>query len=280
MSILGDLRTHSASSVEAIAEIEVSKLSVEYRASDRKDVTTRALDQVDLTIQKDEFVTLLGPSGCGKSTLLMTIAGLVAPTSGSVLVGGTPVTGPGADRGVVFQDYALLPWKTVEQNIVLGLRIRKMSKEVQRETAQQYLELFGLRGFGSKYPHQLSGGMRQRVAVARTLANSPSVVLMDEPFAAVDAQTRAVLGEELARVSAIRRMTVAFVTHSIEEAVLLGDRVVVMSPRPGRVQTIIDVPIPRANRTWRNLRENRTFLSLVAETTDLLHAMPAAIPGD
>jgi NitT/TauT family transport system ATP-binding protein len=251
----------------------VRQVTVEYESPDRKGHLLRALDNVDLDIRPDEFVTLLGPSGCGKSTLLMAIAGLIQPSAGTITMGGQPIDGPGADRGVVFQDYALLPWKTVRQNIALGLKIRKEPKRAQRATADEFIELFGLAGFGDRYPHQLSGGMRQRVAVARALANTPKVVLMDEPFAAVDAQTRSVLGEELARISASHRMTVAFVTHSVEEAVLLGDRVVVMSPRPGRVHTIFDVPFQRNERTWSRLRDDRTLLDLVREATDLLHQM-------
>jgi NitT/TauT family transport system ATP-binding protein len=253
--------------------ISVRQVSVEYDSPDRKGEVFQALDRVDLDIRPDEFVTILGPSGCGKSTLLMAIAGLIAPSAGTITMGGQPIDGPGADRGVVFQDYALLPWKTVRQNIALGLKIRKEPKRAQQAAADEYLKLFRLEGFGDRYPHQLSGGMRQRVAVARALANNPQVVLMDEPFAAVDAQTRSVLGEELARISAVHRMTVAFVTHSVEEAVLLGDRVVVMSPRPTRVHTIFDVPFERTERTWNRLREEASLLDLVRQATDLLHQM-------
>ena len=253
--------------------IRVQHVTVEYESPDRRSHVVRALDDVDLEIRQDEFVTILGPSGCGKSTLLMALAGLTTPSAGTITIGGEPIRGPGADRGVVFQDYALLPWKTVRQNIALGLKIRKSPKQAQEATADEFITLFGLEGFGDRYPHQLSGGMRQRVAVARALANTPKVILMDEPFAAVDAQTRAVLGEELARISAFHRMTVAFVTHSVEEAVLLGDRVVVMSPRPGRVHTILDVPFERSDRTWSRLREEAGLLKLVGQATDLLHQM-------
>ncbi|MCU1432745.1 MAG: sulfonate/nitrate transporter, ATPase [Actinotalea sp.] len=253
-------------------KIQVDSLSVEYPDHSGTGKVT-ALDTVDLTIGKDEFVTLLGPSGCGKSTLLFTIAGLIKPTSGAVRVDGTPVDGPGADRGVVFQDYALLPWRTVRQNIALGLTIAGAPKARRIEVADEYISLFGLDGFGDRYPHELSGGMRQRVAVARTLANTPEVVLMDEPFAAVDAQTRAVLGEELARISATHRMTVAFVTHSVEEAVLLGDRVVVMTPRPGRIRAVLDVPVAREERSMVSMRENPVLIELTREATSLLSGM-------
>jgi NitT/TauT family transport system ATP-binding protein len=253
--------------------ISVRQVTVEYDSPDRKGQVFQALDRVDLDIQPDEFVTILGPSGCGKSTLLMAIAGLIAPSAGTITMGGKPIDGPSADRGVVFQDYALLPWKTVRQNITLGLKIRKEPKRAREAAAEEYLRLFRLDGFGDRYPHQLSGGMRQRVAVARALANNPKAVLMDEPFAAVDAQTRSVLGEELARISAVHRMTVAFVTHSVEEAVLLGDRVVVMTPRPAQVHTIFDVPFERTDRTWNRLRDEASLLGLVRQATDLLHQM-------
>lgn len=238
-----------------------------------------ALSGVDLSVTPDEFVTLLGPSGCGKSTLLYCIAGLLRPTAGQVRVNGSLVTGPGADRGVVFQDYALLAWRTVRQNISLGLKIGRVDAAERRRVEDEYLELFGLDGFGEKYPHELSGGMRQRVAVARTLANTPDVVLMDEPFAAVDAQTRSVLGEELARITVTHKMTVVFVTHSVEEAVLLGDRVVVMSPRPGRIATVLTVPASRDERTLQFLRGNGEMKSLIVEATDLLKQMQSGVPS-
>lgn len=256
----------------AQAKIRVEDLSVDYPDHSAKGKIT-ALDAVRLTIRQDEFVTLLGPSGCGKSTLLFTIAGLTRPTSGSVSVDDRVVDGPGADRGVVFQDYALLPWRTVRQNISLGLTIAGVAKTRRTEVADEYIELFGLDGFSDRYPHELSGGMRQRVAVARTLANTPEVVLMDEPFGAVDAQTRAVLGEELARISATHRMTVAFVTHSVEEAVLLGDRVVVMTPRPGRIRAVLDVPVAREDRSMVTVRENPVLIELTREATSLLTTM-------
>ena len=254
------------------AKIEVENISVEY-PSGASTPPVVALQSVSLTIGQDEFVTLLGPSGCGKSTLLFVIAGLIAPTSGQVRVNGTVVTGPGADRGVVFQDYALLPWRTVRQNIALGPKIKGIAPAERIAIADEFISLFGLTGFGDRYPHELSGGMRQRVAVARTLANQPEVALMDEPFAAVDAQTRLTLGEELARISAMHRMTVAFVTHSIEEAILLGDRVVVMTPRPGRIREILEVPVPREERTATTLREDAELRRLMREATELVRGI-------
>jgi NitT/TauT family transport system ATP-binding protein len=266
-----------ALNVTTESKIEVDGLSVEYPAHSGTGTVT-ALQGVDMTIARDEFVTLLGPSGCGKSTLLFTIAGLVRPTTGQVRADGRVVTGPGRDRGVVFQDYALLPWRTVRQNIALGLTIAGASKARRAEVADEYIHLFGLEGFGDHYPHQLSGGMRQRVAVARTLANTPEVVLMDEPFAAVDAQTRSILGEELARISATHRMTVAFVTHSVEEAILLGDRVVVMSPRPGRVSHVLEVPVAREERSMVSMRANPVLIELTRQATSLLTSMRGRTP--
>ena len=207
-----------------------------------------ALDEVSLDAASGEFISLIGTSGCGKTTLLNILAGLIKPERGRVLVDGAPVTGPGRDRGMVFQEYALLPWKTVLDNIALGPKIAGIGKRERRAIAGQYVELVGLSGFENKYPHELSGGMRQRTAVARTLAASPRVVLMDEPFAAVDAQTRAVLQEELIRIWQATGMTVVFVTHSVEEAVYLADRVVVLSPRPGRLHRIVPIEIPRNER--------------------------------
>jgi NitT/TauT family transport system ATP-binding protein len=260
-------------------KISVEDLSVEFVGEGRQETVT-ALEHADLFVGQDEFLTLLGPSGCGKSTLLLTIAGLQRPSRGTVRVDGQVVTGPGADRGVVFQDYALLPWRTVRQNIALGIHIRGLGRVRERAVANEYLAMFGLEGFGDRYPHELSGGMRQRVAVARTLANTPKVVLMDEPFAAVDAQTRAVLGEELVGISVVHRMTVVFVTHSIDEAVLLGDRIAVMSPRPGRIGTILEVPVAREERSLAGLHENPVLRELTREATALLAQMRrAAIPG-
>lgn len=215
--------------------------------------SVHALDEVDLTIESGEFLTVVGPSGCGKSTLLKIIAGLVQPSHGQVTCDGTVVRGPGQDRGVVFQDLAILPWRTVRRNIGHGLEIQRVPRKERDERVAYFVDLMGLSGFENKYPHELSGGMKQRVAVARTWAADPGVILMDEPFAAVDAQTRITLQEELLRISTVTNRTIMFITHNVDEAVFLGDRVVVMSPRPGRVKTIVDVPIPRAERTFETM---------------------------
>jgi NitT/TauT family transport system ATP-binding protein len=218
-----------------------------------------ALAGVDLDVAEGEFVTVVGPSGCGKTTLLSILAGLLQPTRGEVLLDGRPVTGPGPDRGVVFQELAILPWRTVERNIAHGPEIRGLPKAQRTAIVQRFVELVGLSGFERKYPHELSGGMKQRVAVARTLAADPQVMLMDEPFAAVDAQTRLTLQEELNGIARATGKTILFVTHNVEEAVFLGDRCCVLSRRPGRVKALVAVPVPRAERTWQRVASEPGF---------------------
>jgi NitT/TauT family transport system ATP-binding protein len=203
-----------------------------------------ALGGIDLDVAARELVCLLGPSGCGKSTLLNIVAGFLAPTTGRVLVDGTPVIGPGADRGVVFQEYVLFPWLTVAGNVEFGLTLTGAPAEVRRRTAARYVEMVGLRAHAEKFPVQLSGGMKQRVAIARALANSPSIILMDEPFGALDAQTREILQDELSKIQRVEHKTIIFVTHSIREAVYLGDRVVVMTSAPGRIKQVFDIKLP------------------------------------
>jgi NitT/TauT family transport system ATP-binding protein len=204
-----------------------------------------ALSRVDLTIGEGEFVCLLGPSGCGKSTLLNIIAGFVDPTDGVVQLDGQAVTGPGPDRGVVFQEHALFPWLTVQENVGFGLKMRGVEPRKTAETVRRFIDFIGLHGFAPRFPKDLSGGMRQRVAIARALANDPKILLMDEPFGALDAQTRMLMQDELIRIWLETRKTVVFVTHSIEESLLLADRIVVMSARPGTIKEIIEVKDPR-----------------------------------
>jgi ABC-type nitrate/sulfonate/bicarbonate transport system ATPase subunit len=204
-----------------------------------------ALARVDLTIPEGEFVCLIGASGCGKSTLLRIVAGFEEPTTGDVLVNGKPVTGPGSDRGMVVQDYALFPWMTVKQNIGFGPRQRNLTRREIDETAAEFVRLVGLERFADRYPSQLSGGMKQRVAIARVLANEANILLMDEPFGALDALTREQLQHELLQIWARTRVTIIFVTHSVEEAVLLADRVLVMSAGPGRIENDIAIDLPR-----------------------------------
>jgi NitT/TauT family transport system ATP-binding protein len=205
------------------------------------DAEILALSEIDLDIDQGEFVTLLGPSGCGKSTLLKIVAGLVPATRGEVTIGGARVIAPGPERAVVFQDYALFPWMSVEDNVEFGLEARGMAANERRQISQDLLRVVGLGEFARKYPHHLSGGMKQRVSIARALAVDPDILLMDEPFGALDAQTRSLLQEELLRIWRRYRKTVVFVTHSIEEAIYLSDRIVVMTARPGRVKAIIEV---------------------------------------
>ncbi|BAM91915.1 putative ABC transporter ATP-binding protein [Bradyrhizobium oligotrophicum S58] len=205
---------------------------------------TRALEPVALTIGNNDFVTILGPSGCGKSTLLRIVAGLDHPTSGKVLLDGRDVTGPGADRGMVFQSYTLFPWLTVRENIAFGLRERGVPEAERNVVADRFIQQIGLKGFENHWPKQLSGGMQQRCAIARALANDPKILLLDEPFGALDNQTRVLMQEMLLGIWERDQKTVLFVTHDIEEAIFLGSRVLVMSARPGRIKADIKIELP------------------------------------
>jgi NitT/TauT family transport system ATP-binding protein len=241
--------------------------------------TVRALESVSVSVNAGEFVSLLGPSGCGKSTLLSLIAGFEKASSGVIRLDGQIVEGPGPERGLVFQDYALFPWKTLIENVMYGPLKRGWPKSRCKEVALRYINLVGLSGFEHHYPHQLSGGMRQRCALARSVANDPQVILMDEPLAAIDALTRNTLQEEILRVCEARdvqpRKTGIYVTHSIEEAIFLSDRIVVMSPRPGRIIEILSVnlPSPRTDET----RQMPEFHELVKHIWQALkiYAKPA-----
>ena len=201
-----------------------------------------ALEDVTLDVCEGEFLALVGPSGCGKSTLLDLLGGLTPPTSGRILLDGRPITEPARDRGIVFQQYALFPWRTAAQNVEFGLDIAGLKARERRSRALHYLDLVGLAAFADRYPHELSGGMKQRVAIARSLAYDPEVLLMDEPFAALDAQTRETLQGELLRIWRTTGKTIVFITHGIDEAVVLGQRVAIMTSRPGRIKQVIDVP--------------------------------------
>jgi NitT/TauT family transport system ATP-binding protein len=228
----------------AAGRIECQSVRKTYRdAAERTEVV--ALDGLTLDIEPREFLTLLGPSGCGKSTLLNILAGFEKPDAGKVLLNGSPIERPGPDRGVVFQDYALFPWLNIQQNVEYGLREKGMSKIEMRAIAQRFLALVGLTGFERRFPHELSGGMRQRVALIRVLVIDPKILLMDEPFAAVDAQTRTILQEELQRLWMQTLKTVVFVTHSVDEAIYLADRVTVMTARPGVVKATVGINLPR-----------------------------------
>ncbi|KQR17422.1 ABC transporter ATP-binding protein [Cellulomonas sp. Leaf334] len=227
-----------------------------------------AVQDLDLSVPDGQFLAVVGPSGCGKSTLLDLVAGLTTPTSGRILLHGEPVTGPATDRAVVFQQYALLPWRTARKNVELGLESVGVPRKQRARLADEHLDLVGLTGFADRYPHELSGGMKQRVAIARALAVDPRVLLMDEPFAALDAQTRESLQDELLRIWRATGKTVVFITHGIDEAVYLGQRVAVMSPRPGRISDLIDIdldPVPgedvRSDPAFGRLR-HRVWSSL------------------
>ena len=247
--------------------IELQKVGVTFPQPDGGELL--AVDGFELQVQKGEFVTIVGPSGCGKSTMLLVLDGLILPSAGKVIIDGKPVKGPAPDRALVFQEFALLPWRTVESNIMLGLELqRKYTSAQMRDLACHYIQMVGLRGFERHYPHQLSGGMRQRVGLARALAVNPKILLMDEPFAALDAQTREIMSEELLRIWAQEKKTVFFVTHSIEEAVFLADRVVVMSCLPGRVKEIIPVHLPRPRSL--SIKDDHHFVQLRRHIWNLL----------
>lgn len=239
-----------------------------------KDAPVEALRNVDLTIDDGEFVTVLGPSGCGKTTLLRILAGLLPWDSGTITIDGRPLDGPGPDRAMVFQNFALLPWASVLANVAFGLELRGVPKHEREPRAAELIELVGLRGFEHRLPNELSGGMQQRVGLARALAVDPKILLMDEPFGALDEQTRRLLQEELLAIWEARRKTVIFITHSMEEAVLLGDRVVLMSPRPGRIVDIVDVPLPRPRAsTVDSIEGSAEFASITADLWRRLREM-------
>ncbi len=222
-----------------------------------------ALNGVDLDIMENEFICVVGPSGCGKSTLLNIIAGLLEPTSGAVYVDGKKVEGTGTERGVVFQQYALFPWLTVMKNVMFGLKLKGMKDEEAKEVAMKYIKMVQLEDFVDSYPKELSGGMKQRVAIARAYAVQPEVLLMDEPFGALDAQTRTQLQSELIQTWQEEKKTCFFITHDVEEAIILATKVIVMSARPGRIKTIIDINLPYP-RT-QELKMSKEFLELKAK---------------
>jgi NitT/TauT family transport system ATP-binding protein len=227
-----------------------------------------AIDEIDVRIRNKEFATLLGPSGCGKSTLLRIVAGLAKPTRGVVRLDGNVISGPSRDRGMVFQSYTLFPWLTVKENIRFGLELSGLEKAKQNQIAQEFVEKVGLKGFEETYPKGLSGGMKQRVAIARALANNPAILLLDEPFGALDAQTRALMQELLTQVWEELHQTILFVTHDVEEAIFLSDRVFVMTARPGRIKAEIDIPLERP-RSYE-LKSTEAFLRLKKETLSLI----------
>jgi ABC-type nitrate/sulfonate/bicarbonate transport system ATPase subunit len=256
--------------------ITISRCAKSFPTRDGRS-SVRVIDRIDLSVREREFVCVLGPSGCGKTTLLWMLAGLVRPDEGEISINGRAVTGPGPDRGMVFQDFALLPWADVVTNIAFGLELRGVASDVRRARARTLVGALGLTGFEHHHPNQLSGGMQQRVGLARALAIEPSILLMDEPFGALDAQTRRGLQEDLLRLHAEERRTVVFVTHSVDEAVRLGDRIVVLSPRPARVSEIVDVDLPRPRPP--NLNLSARFGELKERLWTRLNEQAAAGPA-
>jgi len=223
--------------------IEARSIRLVFKSKNRDAVT--ALQDFGLEVARGEFVSIVGPSGCGKSTFLNILLGLVRPDSGELKLNNTPITGPGQERAMVFQEFGLLPWRTVQANVELGLELKHVAASTRAERSAELIKLVGLKGFEQHYPHELSGGMKQRVGLARALATEPEVLLMDEPFAALDAQTRDLMQSELLQIWERTRKTVLFVTHSIEEAAYLSDRVIVMTARPGRMKEVITIGLPR-----------------------------------
>ncbi|MEG2816441.1 MAG: ABC transporter ATP-binding protein [Comamonas sp.] len=235
-----------------------------------KGTSTQALLPVDFEVKENDFVTILGPSGCGKSTMLRIVAGLDFPTTGQVLLDGHVVDGPGADRGMVFQSYTLFPWLTVAQNIRFGLREKGVSEALQKERSDYFIAKVGLRGFENHFPKQLSGGMQQRTAIARALANDPKILLMDEPFGALDNQTRVLMQELLLGIWEAERKTVMFVTHDIDEAIFMANRVAVFSARPGRIKA--DIPVNLPHPRHYTVKTSPEFMELKARLTDEIRA--------
>jgi NitT/TauT family transport system ATP-binding protein len=250
---------------EHAASVKVEHLDMEFTARGRRQ---KVLADIDLRIAPGEFFVIVGPSGCGKTTLLRILQGLARPTAGRALVGGHEVVGPGTDRGFVFQNDALYPWRNVMRNVVFGLELQRRDKREAASRAQAMIDLVGLRGFETYYPHELSGGMRQRVNLARALAIEPAILLMDEPFAALDALTRETMQQELLRIAAAAGTTVVFITHQIDEAILLGDRVAVLSPRPGRLKEILAIELKRPREA--GVKQSAAFQAYVGRIADLI----------
>jgi NitT/TauT family transport system ATP-binding protein len=251
--------------VDETAKLHIQRISKTYRGDGHEVI---AIDGIDLAIKNREFATILGPSGCGKSTLLRIVAGLAKPTLGLVRLDGRTISGPGRDRGMVFQSYTLFPWLTVKENIQFGLGIAGVDRPRQEQVAQEFVEKVGLKGFERAYPKALSGGMKQRVAIARALANNPAILLLDEPFGALDAQTRSLMQELLTQVWEELHITILFVTHDVEEAIFLSDRVFVMTARPGRIKAEIAIPLERPR--GYEIKATETFLRLKKQALALI----------
>jgi NitT/TauT family transport system ATP-binding protein len=251
--------------VTSNAQIVVDQVGHRYRPPTGREVV--ALDDVSLSVESREFLALLGPSGCGKSTLLYMIGGFLPTVTGAIRIDGKPVAGPGPDRGVVFQHFALFPWKTVKANVLYGLERMPLARAEREQRAQAFIDMVGLTGFEDSYPSQLSGGMKQRAAIARTLAFDPQILLMDEPFGALDAQTRSLMQAELLNIWRRTPKTVIFVTHDVQEAVFLAERVAVMSARPGRIKALVDT---KFDKTDPHVFKSKAFADKVDEIWGLV----------
>jgi NitT/TauT family transport system ATP-binding protein len=243
--------------------------NVTLRFTPRKGNAVAALDGISLDVEEKEFSVIVGPSGCGKSSLLRLVAGLNEPTSGTISLDGQRITKPGKDRGMVFQSYTLFPWLTVQENVEFGLKVGGMAAEERDRIARQFISEVGLEGFERAYPKQLSGGMMQRVALARALANDPTILLMDEPFGALDSQTRSLMQELLLNIWEHTHKTVLFITHDIDEAILLGDRVYVMTARPGRIKELVEIDIPRPRSV--DVLTSEGFIAIKRRIMALIH---------
>ena len=254
--------------------VQIKDVSVRFGSKGR---VTEAASRVSLEVQPGEFVSIIGPSGCGKSTLLNIVAGFITPSDGEALLDGQPIGGPGADRGVVFQQYSLFPWMTVRRNVEFGLKMKGLGQNQREAAARSLLGMAGLLAFENHYPDQLSGGMKQRVGIVRALATSPQVLLMDEPFGALDSQTRTVMQEILTNMWQQLRLSVLFITHDIEEAIFLSEKVYVMTARPGRIKAEIPIPLPRPRTP--EMMSSPTFHALVRQLKGLIREESLAAMG-
>jgi NitT/TauT family transport system ATP-binding protein len=270
--------THHTQEVAArINELRARKVVLDTQKLTRCFASTKgsieALSSIDIEVRQREFVSVIGPSGCGKSTLIKLVAGLDQPSAGQVRIDGNPVAGPGADRGMVFQGYTLFPWLSVKKNVMFGMKIKGIKRREAEQSARGWLELVGLSKFADAYPAQLSGGMKQRVAIARALANEPKILLMDEPFGALDAQTRCSMQSHLLNIWQRVDVTILFITHDLDEAIYLSDRIIVLGANPGRVLEVIDVPVSRPRSSDQFLTGH--FLATKRRLESLIHGSPS-----
>ena len=273
MSFIPDYKDQSSVVAERFRKLKERPVVLEVNGLTRKfgegPGAVTALEDVSFHVHRREFLCVVGASGCGKSTLVRLLAGLDRPTSGTLLLDGKPVDGPSADRGMVFQGYTLFPWLTVRGNVMFGPRMKGQGRTAAGDEADQWLELVGLSSFADSYPHQLSGGMKQRVAIARALANGPRILLMDEPFGALDAQTRCQMQRHLLHIWKNADVTIVFITHDLDEAIYLADRILVLKPRPGRLAEMIEVPVPRPRTTDQFLSPE--FLAMRRRLEEWIH---------